>query len=351
MASASFESKTTLEDIKSIAVLAGGWSGEREVSLSSARGIVDTLQQSGKYKQVTFIDVKKDPAQLLKDLTAAKPDIIIVGIHGMGCEDGVLQGFLEMLQIPYTHSGVTASALGMDKVFSRILFIHAGIPVPAWELCSPETLLNGHRPFPFPWVVKPRSEGSSLGVSIVKTPEDAKAVCQAWNHGPEILVETYIKGQEIQTAVFEGQSWGTIEVRPHEEFYDYRAKYTEGVTDHIMPADVSVDVYQRVGRLAEKAYDVVGCRGVARCDFRYDGTTDKVYLLEINTHPGFTPLSLVPEIARYNGMSYLEVLEKMMLSALTHYAKDHAVPAIQEEIVAETSEVKPTDNRKKKSEG
>lgn len=351
MASASFESKTTLEDIKSIAVLAGGWSGEREVSLSSARGIVDTLQQSGKYKQVTFIDVKKDPAQLLKDLTAAKPDIIIVGIHGMGCEDGVLQGFLEMLQIPYTHSGVTASALGMDKVFSRILFMQAGIPVPTWEICTPEVILNGHRPFPFPWVMKPRNDGSSLGVSIVKTPEEVVAVCQNWTHGPEILVETYIKGQEINTAIFEGQAWGNIELRPHEEFFDYRAKYTEGVTDHIMPADVPEDVHQRICHLAEKAYRTIGCRGVARCDFIYERATDRIYLLEINTQPGLTGLSLVPEIARYSGFSYLDVLEKMMLSALTHFARDHAVPAIQEEIVAETSEVKPTDNRKKKGEG
>lgn len=340
---------TQLDNIKSIAVLGGGWSGEREISLLSARGITDALQESGKYKQVTFIDVKRDPAQLLKDLTAAKPDIIINGLHGVGGEDGVVQGFLDMLQIPYTHSGVAASSLGMDKVASRILFMHAGIPVPAWELCTPEAILEGHRPFPFPWVIKPRAEGSSIGVSIVKTPEDTLEVCSNWQHGPNILVETYIRGQEINTAVFEGQSWGSIELRPHEEFYNYYAKYTDGVTDHIMPADVAVNVYQRIGLLAEKAFKVVGCRGVARCDFLYDSTLDKIYLLEINTHPGFTGLSLVPEIARYNGISYLEVVEKMMLSALEHFAKDHEVKEQEAPTHEEKETPKPTEAKGKKN--
>lgn len=308
--------KEHLKQINSIAVLAGGWSGEREVSLDSGHAIMESLQQSGKYKQVTFIDVQKDPEKLLKDIRAANPDVILNALHGVGGEDGVIQGLLEMVQIPYTHSGVTASAIGMDKVLSRMLFERAGIPVPPWELCTPESLLNGHSPFPFPWVMKPRAEGSSLGVSIAKTPEDVAAVCRNWTYGPEILVEAYIKGQEIQTAVFEGQSWGTIELRPHSEFYDYEAKYTDGITDHIMPADVPVELYQKVGKLSEQAYKLLGCRGVARCDFRYDASGNKLCLLELNTHPGFTSLSLVPEIARYHGLSFLDVIESMMASAV-----------------------------------
>ncbi len=348
-------SSSLLSSVKNVAVLAGGWSGEREVSLSSGQGIYDALQQSGKYKQVTLIDVKMDLPQLLKDLTAAKPDVIVNALHGIGGEDGVIQGVLEMLNLPYTHSGVEGSVLGMDKVASRILFVHAGIPVPTWELCTPEKLLSGHRPFPFPWVVKPRADGSSLGVSLVKTPEDVTAFCSDWCYGPEVLVETYIKGKELETAVFEGQSWGTLEVRPHAEFFDYTSKYTPGAAEHVMPADIPADVYQRVGLFAEKAYTALGCRGVARVEFIYDEQAKEVYLLELNSQPGFTSISLVPEAARYNGLSYLDVIEKMMESALQHFQEDHhrgtlvQVAPVGEEVNSASGEKGSNESRRKKS--
>jgi D-alanine-D-alanine ligase len=300
-----------------IAILSGGTSGEREVSISSARGMHEALVASSKYQDVAVFDVGDNVLTLIQDLVNFEPDVILNALHGVGGEDGVIQGVLEMLRIPYTHSGVTASAIAMDKVSSRVIFAQAGIPVPKWALCPVEQL-SQNPPIQMPFVIKPRSEGSSLGVSIVKSDEDLIRALSAWNYGKFALVEEYICGKELQTAVFDGVALGTIEIRPHREFFDYSAKYTVGEADHIMPAAVPDDVYARVQELAERAYHSIGCKGMTRLDFMlkdFKGALSPC-LLELNTQPGMTPCSIVPDIARHIGWSYLDVIECMLVSAV-----------------------------------
>ncbi|MDR1908081.1 MAG: D-alanine--D-alanine ligase [Holosporales bacterium] len=327
-----------LKKIKRVVILAGGWSGEREVSLSSGKEMYNALVESGQYAGITIVDVGLDVSKLIRDIQDAKPDVILNALHGVGGEDGVIQGVLEMLQIPYTHSGVTASAVAMDKVLSRIILAHVGIPVPAWELCHLEDLKKGPSNIKMPLVIKPRNEGSSLGVYIIKSDEDLVRALDDWQYGECVLVEEYIQGQEVQTAVLNGKAIGTIEVRPHGEFFDYRCKYTDGGATHVMPAQIPEDAYQRIQELAEAAYDAIGCKGVARIDFMYRRTGDGAdeqrtgdgagaqrgegraegspYLLEVNSQPGMTPCSLVPEIARHAGLSYLDVIELMLKGAV-----------------------------------
>jgi D-alanine-D-alanine ligase len=305
-------------EINRIAIISGGTSGEREISISSARGMHEALVASGKYQDVAVFDVAHNIVSLAQDLVNFNPDVILNALHGVGGEDGVMQGVLETLRIPYTHSGVAASAIAMDKVYSRIIFSQAGITVPKWKLYPVEQL---SRMPSMPFVMKPRCEGSSLGVSIIKSREDLIQALSAWEYGKFALVEEYICGKEVQTAVFDGVALGTIEVRPHREFFDYRAKYTVGETDHIMPADVPDDVYVLVQELAERAYQSIGCRGMTRLDFmiKHENDTWVPYLLELNTQPGMTPCSLVPDIAKYLGWSYLDVIERMLLSAMNHW--------------------------------
>jgi D-alanine-D-alanine ligase len=299
-----------------IAILSGGWSREREVSLSSGLGVYNALITSGKYVDVTMIDVTRDVSQLVRSIELAKPDVIFNALHGIGGEDGVIQGVLEMLNIPYTHSGVSASSIAMDKVFSRIIFSHTGIPIPKWEVCTIECLMKSEHSMSLPMVIKPRNEGSSLGVFIVKSKNELDNALRKWNYGKEVLVEEYINGKEIQTAVLNGKALGTIEIRPHAEFFDYTAKYTEGAADHIMPACIPDHVYSDVFAFAEMAYSSIGCKGIARLDFIYsdDGIP---YLLELNSQPGLTNTSLVPDIAKHIGMSYIDVIEEIIARAST----------------------------------
>lgn len=302
-----------MENIRKIAVVAGGWSGEREISLASGRSIVDALKEAEKY-EVCFIDVKKDLWLFAQDIKAANPDVIIVATHGVGGEDGVLQGALEMTGIPYTHSGVLASALAMDKVLSRVVFEKANIQTPKWLVISKEELLKDSAPFQFPFVIKPIHEGSSLGVFIIHSQDELEKALSGWNYG-QILVEEYIKGREIQCAVFDGKAMGVIEIKPRDEFFDYKSKYTKGEAEHIMPAPILARDYQKVLDISEQAYQSLGCNGVARLDFIYDKNA-QIYLLELNSLPGMTTVSLVPEIARYNGISYLQLLYNMIESAV-----------------------------------
>lgn len=302
-----------MENIRKIAVVAGGWSGEREISLASGRSIVDALKEAEKY-EVCFIDVKKDLWLFAQDIKAANPDVIIVATHGVGGEDGVLQGALEMTGIPYTHSGVLASALAMDKVLSRVVFEKANIQTPKWLVISKEELLKDSAPFQFPFVIKPIHEGSSLGVFIIHSQDELEKALSGWNYG-QILVEEYIKGREIQCAVFDGKAMGVIEIKPRDEFFDYKSKYTKGEAEHIMPAPILARDYQKVLDISEQAYQSLGCNGVARLDFIYDKNA-QIYLLELNNLPGMTTVSLVPEIARYNGISYLQLLYNMIESAV-----------------------------------
>ncbi len=291
--------------VKRIAVLMGGWSEEREVSLSSAQGIIKTLEALG--YEVVPIDVTRDLQALIQALTP-KPDLVFNILHGTGGEDGVIQSVLEILQIPYTFSGVASSAIAMNKVLARKIFEREGLLSPEWKVITPEELAANH-PFPFPYVLKPIAEGSSKGVYIVHQERDLPEISSTWHQGQKILAEKYIPGREIQVAVMGDKALGAIEICPKEGFYDYEAKYTDGKAEHLMPAPLSPKDYDRVLRYALMAHQALDCRGVTRSDFRFDETQGEFYLLEINTQPGMTPLSLVPEIAAYCGISFPELIQ------------------------------------------
>lgn len=290
---------------KKVAVLMGGWSEEREVSLSSAKGIIQALHTLG--HEVVPIDVTRDIQALITALTP-KPDVVFNILHGTGGEDGVIQGILEALEIPYTFSGVTTSAIAMNKVLSHKIFESVGLKMPDWKVVTPQELALSH-PFPMPFVLKPIAEGSSKGVYIIHQESDLPDVDSTWEKGQKILAEKYIPGREIQVAVMGDKALGAIEICPKEGFYDYVAKYTDGKADHIMPAPLSKDAYERVLAAALLAHQALECRGVTRCDFRYDEERDEFYLLEINTQPGMTPLSLVPEIAAHCGIPFPELIQ------------------------------------------
>ncbi len=303
---------------KHVAVLMGGWSSEREVSLSSGQGVVQALMDLG--YDVKPIDVKEDLPLLIQQLTQPqRPDVVFNALHGVGGEDGVIQGVLEMLRIPYTHSGVTASALAMNKILSRQLFECHSIPVPVWQVI-PLAQLKKHHPMDFPYVIKPISEGSSRGVSLIFSQKDYEQALHEWNFGNHVLIEQYIPGREIHIAVVDDKAVGAIEIKPLSGFYDYRAKYTPGHADHLMPAPLTPEEHQKVLEMAEKAHKLLGCRGISRADFRYDDISScpTFYLLEVNTQPGMTPLSLVPEITSYYGLSYNQLVEKLVESASCH---------------------------------
>lgn len=288
----------------------GGWPSEREVSLSTAEGVIKSLKELGYL--VAPIDITGNLAEFIKQIEEAKPDVIYNALHGIGGEDGIIQGALEMLQIPYTHSGVAASVLAMNKILSRQIFSHHGIPVPLWKVISFEDLKKSN-PMDFPYVTKPVGEGSSRGISMIFNESDRQLAIEQWTGGKEVLIEGYIKGQEIQVSIIDGKAIGSIEIEVSSGYYDYEAKYTEGRAKHTVPAPLSKEAHERVLDLTEKAYHSLGCRSVCRADFRYDGI--EFYLLEINTQPGMTPLSLVPETVAYYGMTYNDLVQKIVESA------------------------------------
>lgn len=303
--------------VRRVAILYGGWSGEREVSLSSGQSMYEALTQSKTYEEVTLIDVQENALNLVQAIQAASPEVIINGLHGIGGEDGVVQGVLEMLQIPYTHSGVEASALAMDKFLSRQILRAEGVPVPETVHLSAEELKHCAIPFAFPWIVKPRDDGSSLGVAMIHSREEQQAYAEHAT-SDDLLVEKRIQGKEVQVALLDDEVLGAIEIRYPGEIFDYHAKYTPGVAQHIMPAEVSETMTKRLEALTLKACQSLGCRGAARVDFIV--TEEEAFLLEINTQPGMTPNSLVPDIARYRGISYVELIQRLIESAL---AKAH----------------------------
>lgn len=291
-----------------VAVLMGGWSAERDVSLDSGRLVGVALQELG--HQVIPIDVTRDLNQLTAALTP-KPDVVFNALHGVGGEDGAVQGLLEVMGVPYTHSGVDASAIAMNKVLSRRVFEQEGIGVPPWKVVSREDLNIAH-PMPMPYVIKPINEGSSKGVYIIRSEEDFKTFQREWAFGDVILIEKYIAGREIQVGVMGDRAIGAIEIRPREVFYDYTAKYTPGRAEHLMPAPVSPTAYKKVMELGLKAHKVLGCRSVSRSDFMYDEEEDQFYLLELNTQPGMSPLSLLPEIAAHEGITFNQLISWMV---------------------------------------
>ena len=299
---------------KRIAVLMGGFSAEREVSLVSGNAVVNALR--GRGHDVVPIDVGPNVAFSLSE---AQPEVAFNALHGRFGEDGCIQGMLEMMGLPYTHSGVLSSALAMDKPSALSLFRDGGIRVPQGRIADREEVLAGAVMEP-PYVVKPINEGSSVGVVIVRDREDNPFAAGEWNYGDsKVLVEQYIPGRELAAAVMNGKALGVVEIKvAGNGFYDYDAKYRPGGSVHEMPARISPVAYGACLRIAETAHRVLGCRGVTRVDLRYDeaaGEVDGPYVLEINTQPGMTPTSLVPEIAAHNGIDFADLVEWMVEDA------------------------------------
>ena len=300
---------------KHVAVLMGGWSAEREVSLTSGRAVAEALREIG--HRVTEIDAGRDVGHALATLEP-RPDVVFNALHGRYGEDGWIQGVLNVLDLPYTHSGLLASALAMNKPIAKRLFGIAGIPCPEGVVVDRRTALAGGTMEP-PFVVKPVNEGSSVGVHIVNESDNYPGLGDDdWRFGDEVLIERYIPGREITVAVMCGRPLGVLEIRPTDGFYDYTAKYTEGKAEHLIPAPLAPDAYAEALRLASLAHETLGCRGVSRADLRYDDTAGepgRIYLLEINTQPGMTPLSLVPEIAAHAGIDFGELVGWMVEEA------------------------------------
>jgi D-alanine-D-alanine ligase len=290
-----------------VAVLMGGWSSERDVSLTSGRGCAAALGRLG--HEVVPVDVSRDVAALIRALDP-KPDVVFNALHGRFGEDGCIQGLLNILAIPYTHSGLLASAIAMDKPMARTLFAARGIRVAEGKVVHRRDVLAGDV-LQRPYVVKPTNEGSSVGVRIVREGDNSPFDAESWPFGDEVLVERFIAGRELTVGVMGDRALGVTEIRPRQGFYDYAAKYTEGKADHLIPAPVAPAAIEEAKAVAVAAHRALGCRGVSRADFRYDDTAGEpgsLYLLEVNTQPGMTPLSLVPEQAAAIGISYDELV-------------------------------------------
>jgi D-alanine-D-alanine ligase len=298
-----------------VAVLMGGWSAEREVSLSSGTACADALRKAG--FEVTTIDVDRSIAAVLTEL---KPDVVFNALHGKWGEDGTVQGILETLQIPYTHSGVLASALAMNKPKAKVLFRSAGIPLAHDKVVDIEHAASTHVIAP-PYVIKPVSEGSSVGVLIVEAGANAPPfglLEQRDIYGDRVLVEAYVPGRELTCAVLGDVALGVIDIQPAAGFYDYKAKYAPGGSVHVLPAEVPHEIYRKVQQCALEAHMALGCRGVSRADFRYNdasGAENPLVLLEVNTQPGMTGTSLVPEMAQHAGHSFPDLVAWMVQDA------------------------------------
>ena len=300
-----------------VAVLMGGWSAEREVSLSSGNGVADALEKNG--HQVTRVDMDRNVAQVL---AAIRPDVIFNALHGVPGEDGSVQGMLDLMQIPYTHSGMVTSVIAIDKELTKQQLVPAGIPMPKGKLVSSASLYDAD-PLPRPYVLKPVNEGSSVGVAIVTDESNYgnpinRDASGPWQEFDQLLAEPFIKGRELTTAVVGGKPLCVTELKTAQGFYDYDAKYTEGLTEHVCPADIPEDIAKLCLDYALKAHEILGCKGTSRTDFRWDDEQGAagLFVLETNTQPGMTPLSLVPEQAKQVGISYEQLVELIVREAL-----------------------------------
>jgi D-alanine-D-alanine ligase len=283
-----------------VAVLHGGMSAEHEVSLRSGAQVIAALRQAG--FEVIPVVVSDDLGALIAALQPA-PDVVFNALHGRFGEDGTIQGVLDYLGIPYTHSGVRASALAMDKAAAKAVFAHAGLPVAPHRIIDIAELKD-HDPLPPPYVVKPVNEGSSVGVHIVKPGDNSGArIAEGWRFGLA-MVEQFIPGRELTVGVLEDRALVVTEILPTEKFYDYHAKYADGGSRHVLPAELPAEITQRAKDIALTAHRALGCRGATRADLRYDEATGRLVLLEVNTQPGMTPTSLLPEQAGYMGMDF-----------------------------------------------
>ncbi len=299
---------------KTVGVLMGGWSAEREVSLVSGAACSKALQSAG--YNVISIDVQRDMNSLLSRLLP-HPDVLFNALHGRFGEDGCVQGVLDILGVPYTHSGLLASALAMNKPMAKRLFASAGLNVAEEVICDQETLMT-KEPMARPFVVKPLNEGSSVGVHIVRDGDNEPLYNDiSWPFGEQVMVERYIPGQELTVGVMgkgdEVKAMSVTDITTHRGFYDYDAKYADGGSRHIVPAEIDKALFDEALEAAITAHNALGCRGVSRTDFRYDG--DKLYILEVNTQPGMTPTSLVPEQALVIGMSFEDLVSWMVENA------------------------------------
>jgi D-alanine-D-alanine ligase len=300
-----------------IAVLMGGWSSEREVSLSSGAGVADALESVG--HRVTRIDMDRNLAQVLAGI---RPDIVFNALHGTPGEDGTVQGLMDLMGIKYTHSGLETSVIAIDKELTKMVLVPHGIRMPEGTMVASDSLFEAD-PLPRPYVLKPVNEGSSVGVAIVTADGNygspiARDATGPWQEFNELLAEPFIRGRELTVAVLGDEAMAVTELRPKSGFYDYDAKYTDGLTQHVCPAEIPDDVRDAALDMALRAHKLLGCRGASRSDFRWDDSQgqDGLYLLEVNTQPGMTPLSLVPEQAKYRGMSYAELVQRIVEEAL-----------------------------------
>jgi D-alanine-D-alanine ligase len=306
-----------------VVVLMGGWSSERSVSLSSGAGIVAAIESLG--HKVTGLDMQRDVAEQLARL---KPDVVFNALHGAPGEDGSVQGLMDLMDIAYTHSGLCASAVAMDKQLSKTLLTAAGIRMPAGHIVESNSLFEAD-PLPRPYVLKPNAEGSSVGVAIVMDGSNVghpimRTAAGPWHDFDELLAEPFIPGKELTVAVLGNRPLAVTELQVASGFYDFEAKYTDGLTKHIVPAPVHPAIAQEAMAMALKAHQILGCSGVSRSDFRYDdtkGEPGRLYLLEVNTQPGMTPLSLVPEQAQHVGISYAQLVQMLIDDALTRKAE------------------------------
>jgi D-alanine-D-alanine ligase len=300
-----------------IAVLMGGWSSEREVSLTSGNGVADALESRG--HRVTRIDMSRDVALKLAE---AKPDIVFNALHGTPGEDGTVQGMMDLMGLTYTHSGLATSVIAIDKELTKLALVPHGIPMPGGRIVRREELYE-RDPLPRPYVLKPVNEGSSVGVAIVTDSgnygnpisPDAQG---PWQEFESLLAEPYIRGRELTTAVLGDRALMVTELKPKSGFYDFDAKYADGMTEHICPADIPEAVTEACRDIALRSHKLLGCKGTSRSDFRWDDTqgVEGLFLLEVNTQPGMTPLSLVPEQARHMGMDYATLVEAIIAEAL-----------------------------------
>lgn len=303
---------------KKVALLLGGWSAERQVSLDKGKAVEAALKQGG--YDVTVIDVSKNLPSLIDALTP-KPDVVFNNLHGKGGEDGTIQAVLDILEIPYTHSGLLASAIGMDKPTAKRLAATVGVRSAEGVVASKADVLAGKVMKP-PYVVKPTNEGSSVGVRIIMDGDNQMPLDETtWMYGDEALVERYIPGRELTVAVLDGKAQAVTEIISHTRFFDYEAKYRDTRTELVLPAKIPAEAYKTALDFAERVYNVLGCAGLARCDFRYDDSKaggDGIYFLEINTQPGLTEQSIGPSQVIYNGKSFVELCAHLVETARCH---------------------------------
>jgi D-alanine-D-alanine ligase len=304
-------------NILDVVVLMGGWSAERDVSLVTGAGVADALERKG--YRVTRIDMGRDVAARLAE---AKPDVVFNALHGTPGEDGSVQGMMDLMGIKYTHSGMVTSVIAIDKVLTKNALVPYGIPMPGGQVVKSDTLFE-RDPFERPYVVKPVNEGSSVGVAIVTAEGNygnpiGRDVSGPWQEFDELLAEPFIRGRELTVAVLGDRPLIVTELRPKSGFYDYDAKYTDGLTEHICPAQVPEDVSDAMMGYALKAHRLLGCKGASRSDFRWDDQkgVEGIFLLEVNTQPGMTPLSLVPEQAKQLGISYDDLVDSLVKDAM-----------------------------------